>query len=342
MLKMLDLFSGIGGFSLAASWTGGIETVAFCEIEPFCQKVLKQHWPDVPIYSDIKELNGYDLVREHGAVDIVCGGFPCQPFSFAGKRRGTEDDRHLWPEMFRIIQETKPAWIIGENVVGLIDLALEQCFIDLESAGYEVQPFIIPACGVEAPHRRDRVWIVAHSIDCRHFKTERGINAETVQIQGGHGPERSGGRKFIGTSKLESRRGSDRIYDEKDVANTNSSRHLYRQFKKQPTKTREHAQREFITGGQDVADTKSKRLQRERTEREQIADTHGGEGLSLCSCSIGNQWAIEPDVGRVADGIPDRSHRLKALGNSIVPQVVYPIFEGIVQIERSITNANRL
>jgi DNA (cytosine-5)-methyltransferase 1 len=159
MLKMLDLFSGIGGFPLAADWTGGIETVAFCEIEPFCQNVLKKHWPDVPIFSDIKELKGERIE----SVDIISGGFPCQPFSVAGKRRSQGDDRHLWPEMFRVIQECKPTWVIGENVTGLIELALEDCFVDLEAEGYEVQPLIIPACAVNAPHRRDRVWIIAYA-----------------------------------------------------------------------------------------------------------------------------------------------------------------------------------
>jgi len=266
MLTMLDLFSGIGGFSLAASWTGGIKTVMFCEIEPYCQKVLKKHWPDIPIHDDIRTLRGEDV----GTVDIVCGGFPCQPFSVAGKRRGKEDDRYLWPEMFRVIQETNPTWVIGENVTGLIDLALEDCFIDLEGAGYEVQPFIIPACGVNAPHRRDRVWIMAHSIDSRHIGKVRGIDAQKVRIQEEDRSERSGGRMSIGTSELEQRWSTNRLYDPKDVADS--------------------------VAGSDW-------------------------------------WSVEPDVGRVAYGIPRRVDRLRGLGNAIVPQVVYPIFQAIVEIE---------
>lgn len=157
-MRMLDLFSGIGGFSLAASWAG-IETVAFCEKEPFCQNVLHKHWPEVPIVNDIYELRG----DEFGAIDIISGGFPCQPFSFAGKREGKEDDRHLWPEMLRVIETAKPTWVLGENVAGIISLALDDVLSDLERIGYSTQAFVIPACAVDAPHRRDRVWIVAHA-----------------------------------------------------------------------------------------------------------------------------------------------------------------------------------
>lgn len=160
-MNHLDLFSGIGGFSLAAQWVWREDhkIIAFCENDKFCQKVLEKHWPGVPIHDDIKHLNGDTLET----IDLITGGFPCQPFSVAGKRKGKEDNRHVWPEMFRVIQETKPNWVIGENVAGIINLELEQVCADLESEGYEVQPFIIPACAVNAPHRRDRVWIVANS-----------------------------------------------------------------------------------------------------------------------------------------------------------------------------------
>jgi DNA-cytosine methyltransferase len=152
----LDLFSGIGGFALAAGWAG-FETVGFCDNEPYAQAVLKKHWPDVPIHGDIKALDG----TAYRGVTLLTGGFPCQPFSNAGKRRGKDDDRYLWPQMLRVIQEARPAWIVGENVVGIIGLALDQVCSDLEAEGYEVEPIIIPACGVDAPHRRNRVWVVA-------------------------------------------------------------------------------------------------------------------------------------------------------------------------------------
>lgn len=156
-MRHLDLFSGIGGFSVAvdAVWPKAKHT--FCEIDQFCQQIIKKHWPHSKIYADIKKVK-----LKRGSADLITGGFPCQPFSQAGKRRGTQDDRHLWPEMLRIIREVRPTWVVGENVVGLISMALEQVCLDLEGEGYEVQPFIIPACAVNAPHRRDRVWIVAH------------------------------------------------------------------------------------------------------------------------------------------------------------------------------------
>tara|TARA_R100000152_G_C6745111_1_gene168763 strand:+ start:144 stop:866 length:723 start_codon:yes stop_codon:yes gene_type:complete len=158
-MKILDLFSGIGGFSLAAEWAG-YETVGFCEIDVYCQKVLKKNFPDVPIFDDIRKLNRSDI---NGAVDVITGGFPCQPFSVAGRKKGTQDDRDLWPQMFRVIKEFKPTWIIGENVANFISMAFQRTKTDLEGEGYEVQPFIIPACAVNAPHRRDRAWIVAYS-----------------------------------------------------------------------------------------------------------------------------------------------------------------------------------
>ena len=157
----LDLFSGIGGFALAAGWAG-FETVGFCDNEPYAQAVIKKHWPEVPIHGDIKALDG----TAYRGVTLLTGGFPCQPFSNAGKRRGKDDDRYLWPQMLRVIQEARPAWIVGENVVGIIGLALDQVCSDLEAEGYEVEPIIIPACGVDAQHRRNRVWVVAGGGRC--------------------------------------------------------------------------------------------------------------------------------------------------------------------------------
>lgn len=176
-MRMLDLFSGIGGFTLAASWVwqDDLEIVSFCEIDSYCQKVLKKHWPDVPIVSDIKTMNGQDF----GAIDILTGGFPCQPFSVAGQQRGKDDDRYLWPEMFRIIKESRPRWIIGENVTGIINLALDEVLSSLESEGYETQAFIIPACGKDAPHRRDRVWIVGYTVSTAgRQKSKRELDLE--------------------------------------------------------------------------------------------------------------------------------------------------------------------
>jgi DNA (cytosine-5)-methyltransferase 1 len=188
-MRLLDLFSGIGGFALAAQWVWGknLDIVSFCEIDPFCQKVLKKHWPFVPICTDIRKMS-YEWISTYSAgerpeklgqerreqiqlnrndnawrPDILTGGFPCQPFSCAGQQRGKDDDRYLWPEMLRVIRETRPRWIVGENVAGIINLALDEVCASLEMEGYEVQPVIIPACAINAPHRRDRVWIIGHS-----------------------------------------------------------------------------------------------------------------------------------------------------------------------------------
>lgn len=158
-LRVLDLFSGIGGFSLGLERTGGFETIAFCEYEPFPRAVLAKHWPDVPCFPDVRTLKGSDI---DGAVDVICGGYPCQPFSTAGQRRGQEDDRHLWPEFSRLVAQLRPAWVIGENVAGHISMGLDDVLSDLEGQGYACRTFVIPACAVGAPHRRDRVWTVAH------------------------------------------------------------------------------------------------------------------------------------------------------------------------------------
>ena len=166
-MRVLDLFSGIGGFSLGLQ-RAGMQTVAFCEIDPFCRRVLEKRFPGVPIFDDIRTLTKRSL-QEAGVtsdaepIDLICGGFPCQPFSVAGNQRGDQDDRYLWPEMLRVISEVRPTWIIGENVPGIINMALDNVLSDLENLSYACQTFNIPACAVDAPHQRKRVWIVAHA-----------------------------------------------------------------------------------------------------------------------------------------------------------------------------------
>ena len=175
-MNHLDLFSGIGGFSLAGQWVWKKEyhVHRFIEIDLFCQKVLKKHWPNTPIHDDIRTYN-----HDGTKIDLLTGGFPCQPFSVAGKQRGKEDDRYLWPEMLRVITEVKPTWVIGENVTGIINMELDKVLSDLEDQGYETAPpLIIPACAVDAPHRRDRVWIVAHP---KSKRLERRVNMENEQ-----------------------------------------------------------------------------------------------------------------------------------------------------------------
>ena len=180
-LRLLDLFSGIGGFSLGLESTGGFETIAFVEKDEFCQKVLKKHWPNITIEGDIRNVKG-----EKYEADIITGGFPCQPFSVAGKRKGKDDDRYLWDETIRVIRECKPRWFIGENVEGLINinngLVLQQVQTDLEKEGFEVQCIIIPASGIGAWHQRKRIWIMAYSDSNRHVSEIRGGNAEEKGI----------------------------------------------------------------------------------------------------------------------------------------------------------------
>ena len=184
VIRILDLCSGIGGFSLGLEATGGFETVAFCEVDEFCCKVLNKHWPGVPIYKDLKEL-GNDPTRIVQEFDLICGGIPCQPFSVAGKQKGKEDDRHLWPYMHEIIKHKKPSWVIVENVGGFVNVALDDVCLDLEAQGYATQSFIIPACSVQAPHRRDRIWILGKNLEdtrrsLRKGRVEQGENADEV------------------------------------------------------------------------------------------------------------------------------------------------------------------
>lgn len=256
-LRVLDLFSGIGGFSLGLERTGGFETVAFCEIEEFPRKVLRKHWPKVPIYDDVRTLDATGL----GTIDCITGGYPCQPFSYAGKRDGAEDDRHLWPEMSRLIATLRPAWVIGENVAGHITLGLDDVLADLDALGYSAQAFVIPACAVNAPHRRDRIWLVAH-------------------------------RDNAGQS-TSARAGQDDWH-----------------------KSRDHAGR----GRETLARSVSERG-RCRNGQRQHAIYVDPRGETIGARTDGNWWAVEPSVGRVAHGIPNRLDRLKALGNAVVPQI---------------------
>ena len=168
-MNFISLFSGIGGIDLGLE-RAGMTCVAQVENDPFCNKVLEKHWPSVPRFGDIRNVGKHNLP----AAELVCGGFPCQPFSNAGNRKGDEDDRYLWPEMFRVVQELKPAWFFGENVAGIINMALDTVLFDLESEGYTCETFVIPACAVNAPHRRDRVWIVAYTngSGCVHGQPE--------------------------------------------------------------------------------------------------------------------------------------------------------------------------
>ena len=364
----LDLFSGIGGFALAAGRTG-FTTKAFCEKDFYCRTILKNHWPEVPIVNDIREFKG----DAYGRIELLTGGFPCQPFSQAGKQRGKEDDRYLWPEMLRIIQEAKPTWVVGENVFGLINMALDQVHSDLEAVGYEVETLVIPAAGVDAPHRRDRCWILA-----RILGNPEHDGSSSEQISGGlqYKPEEQKEQNEVGQSTGAS--GTP-----EDVANSDSRQRIERQSEGQQIQMPSEGSQRV---GDDVAysfgnsawsaygfDCGERRQEREESDLGQgsevgsnlgdssqdVANTiiegregglRGGsserrkdiEGHARCSSPSNGQfgqaiWLAEPRICRVAHGIPHRVDRLKALGNAIVPHVAEAIFKKIREVNRSLT-----
>lgn len=245
-----------GGFDLAAQWMGW-DNAFQVEIDEFCQKVLAKNFPNTKRYGDIKQFDGTEWA---GKIDILTGGFPCQPFSRSGSRNGKNDNRYLWPEMLRVINEIKPIWIVGENVTGVISMALKDVQTSLEDKGYAVENFIIPACAAGAPHQRDRLWICAHATASQ--------------------PQRGTRTGYNGTWGTEI--GSDSLL-------------------------------------QNVPHTTSKR---NRSSEGQI-QTGGNQFIN------GGWWEAEPELGRVANGIPNRVDRIKSLGNAIVPQVAFEIFKAI-------------
>lgn len=177
-MRVLDLFSGIGGISLGLE-RSGMNTVAFCEFDKHAQKILKKHWPDVPIHEDIRRL---DARQYRGKIDVVAGGFPCQPYSVSGKQQGSKDERDMWPEMLRVINESRPSWVVGENSFNILRMAFGKIKSDLEAINYEVgEPLVIPACGVNADHRRKRAWICAYTNDIR---LQRGSKEKVQGITG--------------------------------------------------------------------------------------------------------------------------------------------------------------
>ena len=174
-MRHVDLCSGIGGFSLGFEWAGLSSPVLFCDVEPWCRQVLSKHWPDVPIACDVKELAS-DPGRNVPDCDILTAGYPCQPFSLAGKRGGKEDPRHIWPYILRIVASKRPSWCVFENVYGHVSMGLDQVLLDLEAEGYATRPFIVPACGVDAPHKRDRIWIIAKNMGDTSRSRQQGDN----------------------------------------------------------------------------------------------------------------------------------------------------------------------
>ena len=266
-MRVLDLFSGIGGFSLGLE-RAGMETVAFCEIDAKAQLVLKKHWPNVPIYEDVSTLKGSDL---HD-IDVICGGFPCQDISLAGKGAGLEGERSgLWFQFHRLIKEIQPKYAIIENVSALRSRGLDQVLRSLAEIGYDAEWHCIPASAIGAPHRRDRIWIVAYpnNIWFQQHGTNSSSDSQYSFVAGG------------------SRNDGAPQCSEKIMAYPNSS----------------------------------------QCEGRRLSSRTFAEYANIIS---GGWWKIEPNVGRVADGFPHRAHRLRALGNSVVPQIPQMIGNAIL------------
>jgi DNA (cytosine-5)-methyltransferase 1 len=301
-MNVLDLFSGIGGFSLGLE-RAGMRTVAFCEIEPFQRAVLTERWPEVPIYDDVRTLTA-DRLRSDGiSVDVICGGFPCQDISAAGKGAGLDGERSgLWTQYARIIGEVRPAFVIVENVAALLARGLDRVLGDLAALGYDAEWHCIPASAVGAPHRRDRIWIVAYpnSAERRSIGSARHGLAQSANGL----PQRQEGSGRFGAS-------GQALADANGIA----ARGLPQRAQAP------HAWPNV--GGEDVADTNGQRRGQMvspilgRTEIQRAAN----QAADCCDTGGWRWWEFEPDVGRVAHGVSARVDRLKGLGNAVVPQI---------------------
>lgn len=330
-LTHLSLFSGIGGLDLAAEWAG-FTTAGQCDWADYPTKVLERHWPDVPRWRDIRTLTKESFYERTGlrTVDVISGGFPCQPFSVAGKRRGKEDDRYLWPEMLRVISELRPAWIVGENVAGIVNMALDQVYADLENEGYAVQAFIIPACAVDAPHRRDRCAIIGRKTDVPNPNKVRcdlwGSERERVRGDAPCHEADTGGKNVEDADGNGCGRPGDLCElrcVQKEVGKGKAN------FPCEPSQ---------VPG--TMADANHRRRSmwwnRELSEVEKARCGWADNGGRAAEYVTGEWWPAEPGVGRVAHGVPSRVDRLKCLGNAVVPRQFYPVFQAIADIEKGI------
>ena len=283
-MRVLDLFAGIGGFSLGLHRAGGFETVAFCEIGEYPRKVLAKHWPNVPIYEDVRNVTGRQLTADGITVDVITGGFPCQDISCAGNQAGIGEGTRsgLWSEIARLVGEIRPKYVIVENVAALLSGPTEQrggwfgsILRDLAAIGYDAEWHSIPASSIGAHHHRDRVWIIAY-------------------------PQSRG--NIRGCGRVEGQDGTEKV--------SGSSRNV----------------KESIDDCQDDADTNSPQCEGGRIPI-RIQQKHSYSGS-------GSGWKAEPGVGRVADGVPNGPHRLKGLGNAVVPQIPELIGLAILEAEQ--------
>lgn len=296
-MKVLSLFSG-GGLGDYALELAGMEIVGQVEIDKYCQKILKLRWPKVPKWTDIKNVRGKEILEKCGTIDLISGGFPCQPHSFAGKRKGAMDDRNLWPEMLRVISEIRPAWVLAENVLGVLGFAESVVLPDLESKSYETLTIVFPSHALGTPHRRDRVWIMAHG----------GYDGRSPEFE----QQQKKRPEIFDSSSAE------------NVADSESSKQ-----KRIGAKSCKK-QNGFTNGSKNVSDSRGPisnwlpKITRKQSEKVQ----------NRCERNFGSFWSVEPSVGRVAHGIADRVDRLKLLGNGQVVQVVEFIGKQIMEFER--------
>lgn len=332
-----SLFSGIGGFDLAAEWMEW-ENIFHCEWNEFGQKVLKHYWPKAISYHDITKT---DFTIHRGRIDLLTGGFPCQPYSMAGKRKGKEDARHLWPEMRRAIKEIQPRWVVGENVYGLVNwsggLVFHEVQTDLEAAGYEIFPYVLPAVSVNAPHRRDRVWFVAYAkCNANGLRSKRRLEMAGELLERCQWKETTNGYNNNGQNGYAPHPNGNGLNGSDCEHEVNASQRG------------EYAQRNFEQMGRDVADTGHTRL-----ERSKVGGSIGGirsqskQFASRCFCTDWSHFPSQSPLCFRDDGISSRldgitfskwrNESIKAAGNAIVPQVALQIFKAIKQYE----NLNR-
>lgn len=351
----IDLFSGIGGFALAARWAG-FRTRLFCEIDPFCRAVLAKHWPDVPCVEDVRDVTA-ELVCAHGIgrVDLLTGGFPCQPWSLAGRQGGEADERHLWPEMLRVVAELRPAWVCGENVPGILTRYLDTISRDLEGEGYRVWPVVVPASAVGAPHRRERVWIVAHADgELSHGAGGLGAGRRTQPANGGDVADAHGAR-------LEERRGErgDARAQRQAACGGGALMAVSDASGRGAGLTGVHGRQSDAPGRGALADADldGRAFERRGGVLDGIGAAFGNDADGRSGATAEGGRLAQPGVGRVPDGLPaglhgrwpalpgeaqhewepprtargveQRAARLKALGNAIMPQVAYPILAAI-------------
>lgn len=345
-MKHLGLFEGIGGFSLAARWAGW-ETIAWCEINEFGQKVLRHHFPEAEGFSDITKT---DFTKYANKIDIITGGFPCQPYSTAGKRLGKEDARHLWPEMFRAIREVKPTFIVGENVRGLVNwnggLVFDEVQSDLENEGYEVFPFLLPACAINAPHKRERIWFVAHSRSVR-CDNEQERQEQTVFNEG---------RQFAIKKQSGNIEQCRIIKSNTFIANPSDTRIESLQRSAQNEEITSNA----TSGGriQDNEKFSTKEFKRDALASDTLLQNKWRNGICKKSSEMPFRGRNTAPIGFDSfptqspvcsrndgfsyrlDGITFpkwRSESIKAAGNAIVPQVAYQIFKAINSLSQTPT-----